>query len=188
MSEELKPCPFCGGRAAIFTRENAHWPHCLNEEECGAEGPGASDIASAAAAWNRRASHPAPTVAPVANRLMAVCERLANTPMEMSLGDWGECSVVIREAASTISALEAERDKAMAWAKEQHAAADRYAASLATANARIAGMEKALRDLRDDIMKADPNVLTCTLWTHNVPGMTVVDRIDHAVTGGEDGD
>jgi Lar family restriction alleviation protein len=145
MSEELKPCPFCGGRAAIFTRENAHWPHCLNEEECGAEGPGASDIASAAAAWNRRAS-------------------------------------------STISALEAERDKAMAWAKEQHAAADRYAASLATANARIAGMEKALRDLRDDIMKADPNVLTCTLWTHNVPGMTVVDRIDHAVTGGEDGD
>jgi hypothetical protein len=62
--------------------------------------------------WVQFRSRRAPTVEPVANRLMAVCERLANTPMEMSLGDWGECSVVTREAASTISALVAERDEA----------------------------------------------------------------------------
>jgi hypothetical protein len=91
--------------------------------------------AKAVEAWNRRASRPAPTVEPVANRLMAVCERLANTPMEMSLGDWGECSVVMREAASTISALVAERDEAR---ERTNAAIEDYNDSLAALTAALA--------------------------------------------------
>ena len=41
------------------------------------------------------------------------------------------------EAAETILALRAEVDKAMAWAKEQHGCADRYAAEVETHRAAL---------------------------------------------------
>jgi len=48
--------------------------------------------------------------------------------------------------AAENASLKAERDKAMAWAKEQHAAADRYAAELASLKALVAEMVEGLRD------------------------------------------
>jgi hypothetical protein len=56
-----------------------------------------------------------------ATRLMSACERLANTPIQMSLTDWGECAASMQEAAT----------------------------ALATAQARIAGLEKALGEFAE---------------------------------------
>lgn len=55
MSEELKPCPFCGGEAVMcgFQDEMMHFVKC---RDCGACSDGAQLSAeTAAAAWNRRA-------------------------------------------------------------------------------------------------------------------------------------
>lgn len=54
MSEELKPCPFCGG-TRIFISED---PLTLHEyaycDECKASGPEMEDEYTATKAWNRR--------------------------------------------------------------------------------------------------------------------------------------
>lgn len=77
MSEELKPCPFCGGRAAVLNREGEdYWVQCLfrngdeafkallNKKKNGVLWPIGGCLASAChsdteadaiAAWNRRA-------------------------------------------------------------------------------------------------------------------------------------
>lgn len=55
MSEELKPCPFCGGEAKEFTGEDAA-PHRWTVEcdSCGAH-VGSDTRHKARAKWNRRA-------------------------------------------------------------------------------------------------------------------------------------
>ncbi|WP_287249012.1 Lar family restriction alleviation protein [Mesorhizobium sp.] len=60
-SADLKPCPFCGGKAAITDQE----PFCVEccEERCNVNGPCHADKADAIVAWNRRdalASQPVP--------------------------------------------------------------------------------------------------------------------------------
>lgn len=55
MSEEMKPCPFCGGEAVMcgYQDEMLHYVKC---RDCGACSDGAQLSAeTAAAAWNRRA-------------------------------------------------------------------------------------------------------------------------------------
>lgn len=59
--EELKPCPFCGGRASVSFLYNTALITC---DRCGATakqignqfGVGAKEIAKAREAWNRRVS------------------------------------------------------------------------------------------------------------------------------------
>lgn len=58
MSEELKPCPFCGGKAqkAPIAAEwwTTYWGvQCAN---CGCESPGYIDYNKAVEVWNRRAN------------------------------------------------------------------------------------------------------------------------------------
>lgn len=50
MGSELKPCPFCGGRASKDPA--AEWVQC---EECGATGAAWQSQKEAIEAWNRRA-------------------------------------------------------------------------------------------------------------------------------------
>ena len=56
MSEELKPCPFCGGKAHVMKMGYPHWIYC---EVCGARvhgrvvGEEEGEKASIEA-WNRR--------------------------------------------------------------------------------------------------------------------------------------
>ena len=50
MGSELKPCPFCGGRASKDPA--AEWVQC---EECGATGAAWQGQKEAIEAWNRRA-------------------------------------------------------------------------------------------------------------------------------------
>lgn len=53
MSEELKPCPFCGSEnAAPYAVKSCHSVLCV---ACGGEGPEAESEAAAIEAWNRRA-------------------------------------------------------------------------------------------------------------------------------------
>lgn len=59
MSEELKPCPFCGSEADFITKGRSWWAvECLNERNCGIFLPVDSAYTSkdyAIKAWNTRA-------------------------------------------------------------------------------------------------------------------------------------
>lgn len=52
MSEELKPCPFCGGKALLHERSQAPeaWVYC----RCGGAGPMSETDDGAKAKWNQR--------------------------------------------------------------------------------------------------------------------------------------
>jgi Lar family restriction alleviation protein len=52
MTEELKPCPFCGGEARL------HDENFILCDECCTEGNLYTDPSDAIAAWNRRATPP----------------------------------------------------------------------------------------------------------------------------------
>lgn len=52
MTEELKPCPFCGGKAELLVT-GTYWYRCT---DCGAETECDPDKNSAASLWNRRSS------------------------------------------------------------------------------------------------------------------------------------
>lgn len=52
MSDELKPCPFCGGEAMLFDAVGEMWASC---KTCLASSRMHSDPIKAAAAWNARA-------------------------------------------------------------------------------------------------------------------------------------
>jgi len=52
MSEELRPCPFCGSNFVNMNRVG-WWVVC---ENCGAEGPAKETREEALATWNRRAN------------------------------------------------------------------------------------------------------------------------------------
>lgn len=49
---ELKPCPFCGGKAECFTVNSASWVYCT---DCRCETWVCDTPEEAIAAWNRRA-------------------------------------------------------------------------------------------------------------------------------------
>lgn len=54
--KELKPCPFCGGKAAkgipwVATADRTFWIEC---SECGAETAAHDNEKSAAEAWDKR--------------------------------------------------------------------------------------------------------------------------------------
>ena len=53
MINELKPCPFCGGKAEIKTAASkiCSWVKCT---VCGSEGPAYGDKGRAKEEWNRR--------------------------------------------------------------------------------------------------------------------------------------
>lgn len=49
--DELKPCPFCGGRPYLHG-DDYYWVTCF---ECGVETSGYEDVSKVIEAWNRRA-------------------------------------------------------------------------------------------------------------------------------------
>lgn len=55
MSEELKPCPFCGGKNLYRHKDSdglgQTWVWCA---DCGASGPVKEERSHAIEAWNRR--------------------------------------------------------------------------------------------------------------------------------------
>lgn len=52
-ASELRPCPFCGGKAK---KMDMGYPHCIYCTDCGAKvHGGTSDEADSVEAWNRRA-------------------------------------------------------------------------------------------------------------------------------------
>lgn len=58
MTEELKPCPFCGSDdVEALDMEGKHYVACY---DCALEGPFHDSRAEAVAAWNRRAAIAAP--------------------------------------------------------------------------------------------------------------------------------
>lgn len=59
MSEELMPCPLCGGMAAVCATGYRKYIGCL---ECGCKGPDQISAFEAIAAWNRRTPEPGTSV------------------------------------------------------------------------------------------------------------------------------
>ena len=55
MGEQLKPCPFCGGKAHLMDMGYPHWIYC---ENCGAKVHGGvvGNVQASIDAWNRRTS------------------------------------------------------------------------------------------------------------------------------------
>lgn len=53
-TEELLPCPFCGGEAHIITAVGESWVLC---DKCKATTEAHTSRQFAIAAWNRRANH-----------------------------------------------------------------------------------------------------------------------------------
>jgi Lar family restriction alleviation protein len=53
MSEELKPCPFCGARIQSYTI-NDHYEDFVYCDNCGAQGPNDVNKAEATRMWNMR--------------------------------------------------------------------------------------------------------------------------------------
>jgi Lar family restriction alleviation protein len=56
MTSELKPCPFCGGEARMYTRNNAFGGTvgCVNIAKCGVRTLWMETPEQAIAAWNQR--------------------------------------------------------------------------------------------------------------------------------------
>lgn len=52
---ELKPCPFCGGKAELYASKVADGLRWVTCTECYASGEPCDDTESAIRAWNRRA-------------------------------------------------------------------------------------------------------------------------------------
>lgn len=53
MSEQLKPCPFCGSEAYVLDAMNESWVVC-KRDKCHASGPTRNFSGSAIKAWNGR--------------------------------------------------------------------------------------------------------------------------------------
>ena len=51
MTEKLKPCPFCGGKAEALGGVNTHWISCV---DCITESAAYDTLEEAVKAWNRR--------------------------------------------------------------------------------------------------------------------------------------
>lgn len=51
---ELKPCPFCGGKARLFTDDDKYYSHIVACENCGARTLREHIEAIAVSYWNRR--------------------------------------------------------------------------------------------------------------------------------------
>lgn len=97
MVNELKPCPFCGGTAAIHWRAGNAFASC---EDLGCVG---SDFSVDPTAWNTRAGRPSELEAEVARLREALEKIAANTAIDGS-GTWSGSAQTIARAA-----MEAER-------------------------------------------------------------------------------
>lgn len=71
MPEELKPCPFCGGKAIVLGSE-CRWIVCRC---CGAESRTGDTLDDAFALWNQRAPSPSPIADRLAEALRALTEK-----------------------------------------------------------------------------------------------------------------
>lgn len=57
MSEELKPCPFCGSKDILESGYQVNWITCLN---CECDGPLEKTKQEAIKAWNKRVKEAPP--------------------------------------------------------------------------------------------------------------------------------
>lgn len=94
MSEELKPCPFCGGEASIAcgsVMSLSRWIEC---EVCQAEGPLEESNESAIGAWNRRVESTEKEQLAFIRQVIEICEEVGIEPEFSS--DSGEIKIYIR--------------------------------------------------------------------------------------------
>lgn len=138
MNRELKPCPFCGGKAKLTsnTAEKWHWGEC---ENCGAEGDSDLGVSGAIENWNTR---------PLETSLIAEVERLRaehragnNHAIETSrmIEDaWTEIKLLKAEAETDKAAISMFMDREIQLTEER----DKLRAELEAAKKRTADLEK----------------------------------------------
>lgn len=98
MSNELKPCPFCGGRAYLSERMNGgYYVECESIGGCLAESGNYDTEEQAVEAWNRRVVD--------TDELLRIAE-------ELEVGYFDGCGVPIRYMVSSEQVLRFEREMA----------------------------------------------------------------------------
>ena len=101
MTEQIKPCPFCGSQPTILTEENtACW---YVECDCEAQGPHESTSEQAITAWNTRAAmqaDAAPVVARVSTTNPVVDHETGNTSdkLRSAVAVWWEADTAFGAA------------------------------------------------------------------------------------------
>lgn len=105
MTENLKPCPFCGSlNVSVFssfgdptTDENIMNVECIN---CGAQGVAKSGVDNAVAAWNKRAGGGA-----INSELFVIVKSLAESD------NYSRCKEIRQNARQFIQRMKAAQSK-----------------------------------------------------------------------------
>jgi hypothetical protein len=86
MSEELKPCHFCGAKGEVLHGDQGWWPYCSNDSCFLSNGPeyGDMSMADAVKAWNTRKSIQISEIDGVIEELSKESEYPANGPGEIA--------------------------------------------------------------------------------------------------------
>jgi len=89
VSEEPKPCPFCGSQPEIEVGNFGGFNHAVHCESCGTMGIFCRSEEEAIAAWNRR---------PIEDALNALVDWLRSVVKNEKQPDWREYQDLMRKA------------------------------------------------------------------------------------------
>lgn len=173
----LKPCPFCGERSikAVSRGVPEQWVYC---HVCDASGPVKSDMQHARAAWNRRAGDEE------VEKLRAEVATLQRDNDRLRKHGIDRDNRIRQQRANLrVNWQIVENRRKYLGSPEARQAYLRLHKWHDETRAELAAAREALRNAADAIERADPEILTCTLWMPDdvSPNETIVDHLRTAL-------
>lgn len=93
LSDELKPCPFCGSEAELRRLNPYYWAVDCTNKDCNAATMGYKDVGTAIAVWNRRVQVAVPNEV----REAIICLKNFGIPLGTTSGDWKKWTQIVNE-------------------------------------------------------------------------------------------